>query len=300
MWPWRTLRSQVAHLGGQPGPGAQLAGAGEATDVADLGDQRHRSEPADPGQGHQRLDPGVGLGQACDLAFQPGDRGGQGVQQPTAVLDDRPRDRWQLQGGQPRPPRTGPQDLVLTDATIGQHRMHPVLASGRQAHQGGPVTQQRPQIADLRRGDPGLGQQIGPQQLGQGGRVDLVVPAAWPRRSPCSGWGGPGAAPARALPAAPPTSPSRRRPRTPPGCPAQGRQGSAPAWPDRWGRCGCAAGRRRRPRWRSASACDARPCRRTYSCGPPSPSSLVPEAYGCRAEQGTGGPTYIASGRTRP
>jgi hypothetical protein len=42
-------------------------------------------------------------------------------------------------------------------------------------HQGGPVAQQGPQIADLLRGDPCLGRQIGPQQLGQGGRIHLVI-----------------------------------------------------------------------------------------------------------------------------
>jgi hypothetical protein len=77
----------VTHLGGQPGPGAQLTRGREAADVTDLGDQGHGSELADPGQGHERLDSWVGLGQRSNLAFQPGDWGGQGVQQPTAVLE---------------------------------------------------------------------------------------------------------------------------------------------------------------------------------------------------------------------
>jgi hypothetical protein len=175
MWPWRTLRSQVAHRRRQPGPGAQLASRGEAADVADLGDQRHGRQPTDPGQDLKRLDPGVGLGQSCDLAFQPADRGGQGVQQPTTVLHDRACGRRELEAGQPGPPGTGPQDLVLPDPTIGQHRMHPVLQAGRQADQGGPMTQQRPQLADLLGRDPGLGQQISTQQLRQRGRIHLVV-----------------------------------------------------------------------------------------------------------------------------
>jgi hypothetical protein len=53
--------------------------------------------------------------------------------------------------------------------------MDPVLQSGAQPNQAGSVAQQRPQITDLLRGDPGLGQQVGPQQLGQGGRIHLVV-----------------------------------------------------------------------------------------------------------------------------
>jgi hypothetical protein len=139
MWPWRRVRSEGRTWGVSPGPGAQLAGGREAADVTDLGDQGHGGELADPGQDHQRLDPWVGLGQRRDLAFQPADRGGQGVQQPTAILDDPPWDRRQLEVGQPRPPRTGPQAPVLTDATVGQHPMHPVLQQGRQAHQAGPV-----------------------------------------------------------------------------------------------------------------------------------------------------------------
>jgi hypothetical protein len=45
MWPWVDLAVGVAHLGSQPGEGAQLAGGREAADVADLGHQRHRREP---------------------------------------------------------------------------------------------------------------------------------------------------------------------------------------------------------------------------------------------------------------
>jgi hypothetical protein len=43
------------------------------------------------------------------------------------------------------------------------------------AHQAGPVAQQGAQVADRLRRDPGLGQQVGAQQLRQGARVDLVV-----------------------------------------------------------------------------------------------------------------------------
>jgi hypothetical protein len=63
----------------------------------------------------------------------------------------------------------------LADAAVGQHRMHPVLAGGAHADQADPVTQQGPHIPDLLGGDPSLGQQIHPQQLGQGGRIHLVV-----------------------------------------------------------------------------------------------------------------------------
>jgi hypothetical protein len=53
--------------------------------------------------------------------------------------------------------------------------MHPVLAGGAHADQAGPVAQHGPQIAGGLWRDPGLGQQISPQQLGQDGRIHLVV-----------------------------------------------------------------------------------------------------------------------------
>ena len=37
------------------------------------------------------------------------------------------------------------------------------------------VHRKRSQVADLLRGDPGLGQQVGAQQLRQGAGIDLVV-----------------------------------------------------------------------------------------------------------------------------
>jgi hypothetical protein len=91
MWPWRSVRSQVAHLWGQAGPGAQLAGGGEATDVTDLGDQRHRRRLADAGSDPQRLDPGVGLGQRMNLPLQPGD----GV----ARASSSPQQSWMIPRG---------------------------------------------------------------------------------------------------------------------------------------------------------------------------------------------------------
>jgi hypothetical protein len=51
----------------------------------------------------------------------------------------------------------------------------PVLLLGAQPDQPGPVPQQGAELADRRRGDPRLRQQVRPQQLGQDRRVDLVV-----------------------------------------------------------------------------------------------------------------------------
>jgi hypothetical protein len=71
--------------------------------------------------------------------------------------------------------------VVLPNATIGEHRVQPVLQGGREADQSGPVTQQDPQIPDLLGGDPGLRQQIRPQQLGQGRRIDRAAAIALQR-----------------------------------------------------------------------------------------------------------------------
>jgi hypothetical protein len=57
---------------------------------------------------------------------------------------------------------------------VGGDRVDAVAQLGAQAHQAGPVAQQRPQLPHCRRGDPGLGQQVGAQQLRQDRRVDLV------------------------------------------------------------------------------------------------------------------------------
>jgi hypothetical protein len=82
--------------------------------------------------------------------------------------------------GRARPARRalgGPQAAAAgrRHAAVGEHGMHPVLQRGRPAHQGDPVAQQRAQITHGLRRDPGLGQQIGAQQLRQGLGVDLVV-----------------------------------------------------------------------------------------------------------------------------
>ena len=57
---------------------------------------------------------------------------------------------------------------------IGGHRVDPVAQAGAEADQADPVPQQRAELADLRRGDPRFGQQVGAQQLRQDGGVDLV------------------------------------------------------------------------------------------------------------------------------
>jgi hypothetical protein len=74
-------------------------------------------------------------------------------------------------------------------AVIGQDRVDPVAQQRAQPHQLRPVPQQRPQLAHLRRGDPRLRQQVGAQQLRQGGGIQRVFfSRAEAIALHCSGW----------------------------------------------------------------------------------------------------------------
>jgi hypothetical protein len=150
------VRSQVAHLGGEPGPGAQLAGRGEAGDVADLGDQGHRGDPPDPGQGHQGLDARVGSGVGQQVALQASDDRGELVDQRQAVVDDPALGGREVQLRQPCPAGLAPQSLLDADAAVGEHGVDAVLQRGPGADQRGAVAQQGALVADRRWGDPGL------------------------------------------------------------------------------------------------------------------------------------------------
>jgi hypothetical protein len=103
MWPWRTLRSQVAHRGGEPAPGAQLAGGREATDLADLGDQGHGGDRPDARQRLQGIDAGVGLGTDEQVPLEPGHQRGDRIEQAATIIDDGALDGWELKVGQPGP-----------------------------------------------------------------------------------------------------------------------------------------------------------------------------------------------------
>jgi hypothetical protein len=125
--------------------------------------------------------------------------------------------------GQPAAAGPGPVAAGPVVSVIGGHRMDPVLQLGAEPDQADPVPQQRAQLAHLRRGDPRLGQQAGPQQLRQDRSAGPCRSSAWPRRSPCTAAGAPGAGRTRS----PPASPSRRQPRTPPACPPAARRSAS-------------------------------------------------------------------------
>ena len=58
---------------------------------------------------------------------------------------------------------------------VGGDRVDPVALLGADPDQAGPVPQQRPELAHLRRGYPRLGQQVRAQQLRQNGRITLSL-----------------------------------------------------------------------------------------------------------------------------
>jgi len=127
-----------------------------------------------PGSVRSAFDPRVGLSVGVQLAVDPVDQRRQAVDHRQAVGNDLPRRRRQVQLGQPAATRPGPVARAAVIAVVGGHRVDPVAQLGAQADQADPVPQQRAELADPRRGKPGLGQQVGAQQLRQNGGVDLV------------------------------------------------------------------------------------------------------------------------------
>ena len=81
----------------------------------------------------------------------------------------------QVQLGQPAAAGPGPVAGGPVIAVVGGDRVDPVAQLGAEPDQADPVPQQRAELADLRRRDPRLGQQVRAQQLRQDRGVDLVV-----------------------------------------------------------------------------------------------------------------------------
>ena len=61
------------------------------------------------------------------------------------------------------------------DPGLGHHSVYLGLGRGAQGHQLGPVADELPQLAQLRRRDPGLGEVVAPQAVGQLGGVAFIV-----------------------------------------------------------------------------------------------------------------------------
>jgi hypothetical protein len=160
-----------------------------------------------------------------------------------------------LPAARPRRPRpSGPQPLIGVPSR---------LQRGRQPHQGRPATQQ------------------GPQQLGQSGRIDLVVlepaEAITLQRLGCTRCGSDSSSTSQ-----PPAGGSLERTAVPGGNPP--RIGISLA--GSLGRLRLLGDAGLVHRGRPGSACGGRPSRRTPSSGPP-PELVDPRSLGCRAEQGT-------------
>jgi hypothetical protein len=229
---WRSGRGgrcgRAADGGGEPGPGGQLAGGAEPGDVAGLGEDDQGSELAHAGQLGEHLHAGLGLGPLADLGVQGCDRAGQGIDQRQVILDHLAGSGRQVQAGQPGAAGAARLPGRAVIAVVGGDGVDPVAHQGAQPHQLDAVAQQCAQRPHLRRGDPRLGEQVGAQELRQGGRAGLCRFSASPRQWPCTAAGAPGAPGTRSPPAARPATPSRTRPRTRPGCLAARRQ-AAPA-----------------------------------------------------------------------
>jgi hypothetical protein len=160
---------------GQPGPRGELGGPGEATDVADLGDEhrgQHRPDPRDlldrhvPGVFTQS--PGDQLGEYVDLEVERGDQPQQGLDPGSGL-------RRQLGcGQQPLPARAEQVAHRHLYPGRGQHGMHLAFEVGAQPDQLGPVSHPATQLPGGRWGDPGLGQPTHPQQIGQVCGVALI------------------------------------------------------------------------------------------------------------------------------
>jgi hypothetical protein len=282
MWPWRRLRGRSCPPLGQPGQAQSLRAVGNrsmspisATSVMAV------SRPT-PGRTMSAWTRGRAW-PARPSGAPAGRSGWPGIQQPAAVLDDRAWDRRQLEAGQPRPPRTGPQDPVLGDPTVSEHGVDPVLARVERR------TRAARWRSSARRSPTGWGViQASGSRSAPSSRA-RVAAATWSflsraaaialQRLGCTSCGS-----SSAPPATPPASPSRRPPRTPPACLAARCQGPGSAWPDRGGGRGCAGGAGLiHDGDRGALAMHVHPDVDTHQVSFPELDWL-----GCRAEQGMG------------
>jgi hypothetical protein len=175
--------------------------------------------------------------------------------------------------------------------------MRPILQRGQQADQTGPVAQERAQVTDGLRCDPGLGEQVGAQQLREGARIDLVVLEPGRRDRLAAAGMDQVRFQAELLQQLDQPAPAVGGLECDRGAPRKGTQ-------DR--------GQLRRVVWDVAVALlvagiiddgDLRALAvhvhadvHTHQ-GPPSLGSSIPEAYGCRAEQGTGSDLQSVSSR---
>src|SRR5215467_1463267 len=109
-----------------------------------------------PGSWVSSLTRGPGPGPLADLPAQPVNPLPQRVDQAQVIPDQLAGHRRQRERGQPGQARAGPVPAgrpVMT--VVGHDGVDPVAQPGPQPHQIDPVPQQRPQLPDRGRGDPG-------------------------------------------------------------------------------------------------------------------------------------------------
>src|SRR5271166_326060 len=165
----------VAHPRCDPRPRAEMPGAWEAADLADLGDDQHRRVGANPADLAEHRDALVGLGARLDLPSRRRELAVEVIDQRKDALDSPAGRLAQLQASQELSPGAPEQVcVVVAHALARERRMHPVLQ--RRAHlcQSDPVAQQLTEITQLPGGDVGLRQHSRTKQLRERPRVDRV------------------------------------------------------------------------------------------------------------------------------
>jgi uncharacterized membrane protein len=154
---------------------AQVLGGRESGDLADLSDDQHRGVGTDPAQLAEQLDPLVGSGALVDLPGGLGDLAVEVVDQRHQTVQPPARPVGQHQLSQVAAPRGAEQVGVLRQNPLtGQQGVHPVLDRGAQVHERRAVAQQVAQVTQLRRGDVGLREQAGAEQMRERPGVDRV------------------------------------------------------------------------------------------------------------------------------
>jgi hypothetical protein len=217
----------VAHRGGEPAPGAQLAGGREATDVADLGDQVMAVIGPIPGRACSAWTRGSGLARAS--------RSRSSLATSGVIASIRPQQsstmvRWTA--GRARSASQARPAVVHSRSVSWTPRSASTACTRHLA-----AVTMRPSHARCRSRARWSRTCWGAIQASGSRSARSSWARVWastlsffrrPRRSPCSGWDGPGGVPAQGPQAGRPASPSRRRPRTRPACPTRARRGSTP------------------------------------------------------------------------
>ena len=178
----------LAVLGGEPRPGAELLGRVEAADVADLGHEDGGDDLAHPGQGHEGPIFGMTLELGVDAPVELGDGAGIDLEQVAQRVESQRVGLGELE--------TVELGLTARTPQLADDRQNPVLGHDP-VDLGlgtGPVRDERvarahelAQLADLGRGDPGLGESSDQARSWASRssfftrRLPQLLPGAWAR-----------------------------------------------------------------------------------------------------------------------